>query len=189
MAPMKDCWKRFLLTRTVSRFWEESGPSSSVVRRVSTSRRPMFRPAWRPETLRPKRIGTSCPFSSPTVRLKKGIRSGFWLPSPATSKTPAPSKKKVLFSGRNSSKRVRLICRASTSVSAKSVLTVSEAVTPGVMLLKTSSPALNLPLSFSSPPETKGRMSRPRPCCRPVSPVSCPAAARLPIQVSCRGLA
>ena len=39
----------------------------------------------------------------------------------------AASRKKVRFSGKKSGKRVRLVCRASTSVSAKSVFTVSEA--------------------------------------------------------------
>ncbi len=105
-------------------------------------------------------------------RLKNGMRSGFWLPRPATSYTPAPSRKNVRFSGKRSSKRVRLIWRASTSVSAKSVLTVREAVRLEVMLLKTSRPGLKLPLLFSSPAETNGLMSRPRPCRRPVSPES-----------------
>ncbi len=39
----------------------------------------------------------------------------------------APSRKKVRFSGKNSSKRVRLVCRVSTSVSAKSVFTDADA--------------------------------------------------------------
>ena len=38
----------------------------------------------------------------------------------------APSRKNVRFSGKNSGKRVRFVRRVSTSVSAKSVLTVSE---------------------------------------------------------------
>ena len=123
------------------------------------------------------------------MRLKNGMRSRFWLPSPATSKTPAPSRKNVLFSGKNSSNRVRLIWRESTSVSAKSVLTVSDAVRLEVIALKTSAPSLALPRPFSSPPDRKGRTSSPRPCLASPRPRSCPAAARLAIQTSRPGLA
>ena len=42
-------------------------------------------------------------------------------------KMSAPSRKNVRFSGKKSGKRVRLVRRVSTSVSAKSVLTVSDA--------------------------------------------------------------
>ncbi len=72
----------------------------------------------------------------------------------ATSNTPAPSRKKARFSGKNSGKRVRLIWRASASVSAKSVFTVTEALRFGVRFLKTSRPACSLPSLFSRPPET-----------------------------------
>ena len=47
---------------------------------------------------------------------------------------PAFSRKKSRFSGKNSGKRVRLICRSSTSVCAKSVFTVRLAVRLGVIL-------------------------------------------------------
>jgi hypothetical protein len=47
---------------------------------------------------------------------------------------PAFSRKKSRFSGKNSGKRVRLMRRSSTSVSAKSVLTVKLAVRFGVIL-------------------------------------------------------
>jgi hypothetical protein len=86
------------------------------------------------------------------LRLKKGTRSEFVLPRPATSKTPAPSRKKLRFSGKKSSKRVRLTWRASTSVSAKSVSTVRDAVRFGARFLATSSPALKRPSLFCSPP-------------------------------------
>ena len=42
-----------------------------------------------------------------------------------------PSRKNVRFSGKNSGKRVRLVWRASTSVSAKSVFTETDALTIG----------------------------------------------------------
>ena len=52
----------------------------------------------------------------------------------AKRKTPASSRKNDRFSGKNNEKRWRLICRASTSVSPKSVLTVAVIFRLGVML-------------------------------------------------------
>ena len=52
----------------------------------------------------------------------------------AKLKTPAPSRKNDRFSGNSSEKRERLICRASTSVSPKSVLNVAVSFRLGVML-------------------------------------------------------
>ena len=52
----------------------------------------------------------------------------------AKSKKVAPSRKNPRFSGKNNGKRVRLTRRVSTSVSAKSVLTVPTARRLGVML-------------------------------------------------------
>ena len=50
----------------------------------------MLKPDWRPETFAPNRIGTSCPSSSPIVRLKKGTRSGGG-PMPPAAGRPATS--------------------------------------------------------------------------------------------------
>ena len=101
----------------------------------------MLNPFSRPTSLAPAMMGTSCPLRRPIRRLKKGMRSLRSLAgSPATSKIPAPSRKKVLFSGKKSGNRVRFTWRLSASVSAKSVLTVTEAFKPEVMFLKTSIP-------------------------------------------------
>ena len=58
-------------------------------------------------------------------RLKNGMTS--WSRPRPNAKMSAPSRKNVRFSGKKSGNRVRLVRRVSTSVSAKSVLTVSEA--------------------------------------------------------------
>ena len=50
---------------------------------------------------------------------------GWPIPVVAKLKTPASCRKKERFSGKKIEKRVKLICRASTSVSAKSVLRVA----------------------------------------------------------------
>ena len=117
---------------------------------------------------------SACVSSSPCRpmrRVKNGIRS---VPpaSPATSNTPAPSRKNVRFSGKNSGNRVRLTWRMSASVSAKSVLTVIDALRFGVRFLKTSRPPVNCPSPSSRPPDMYGRTSRPWPCRAPSSPVS-----------------
>jgi hypothetical protein len=52
----------------------------------------------------------------------------------ANPKTPAPCRKNDRFSGKSTEKRDRLIWRASTSVSPKSVLTVAVSFRLGVML-------------------------------------------------------
>ena len=52
----------------------------------------------------------------------------------AKLKTPAPSRKNDRFSGNSTEKRDRLIWRASTSVSPKSVLKVAVSFRLGVML-------------------------------------------------------
>jgi hypothetical protein len=62
-------------------------------------------------------------------RLKNGIRS---LPRSANWKIGASCRKKSRFSGKKSGKRVRLMRRWSTSVSAKSVLMVRAAPSPDV---------------------------------------------------------
>jgi len=49
-----------------------------------------------------------------------------------------PSRKKLRFSGNRTSNRVRFVWRASVSVSAKSVLTVSEASRLGPSFFVTS---------------------------------------------------
>ena len=49
-------------------------------------------------------------------------------------KTPASSRKNDRFSGKNREKRDRLIWRASTSVSPKSVFTVADSFRLGVKL-------------------------------------------------------
>jgi hypothetical protein len=67
----------------------------------------------------------------------------------AKLKTPASSRKNARFSGNSSEKRERLICRVSTSVSPKSVLTVPMSLRLGVMRYDRSSPGLAR--SVSSP--------------------------------------
>ena len=100
-------------------------------------------------------------------RLKNGITS---LPSPRPKlKMSDPSRKKVRFSGKNSGKRVRLVRRASTSVSAKSVLTEPDATRFGPMRCLTSRLASAVTIEFASgagmppPPVTAGRTRKPRP--------------------------
>jgi hypothetical protein len=88
--------------------------------RVRTTRPPKFVAPWRPVALRPARIGTSCPSTRPMRRLKKGKRLSPPRPTPK-EKISAASRKNVRFSGKKSGKRVRLVWRASTSVSGKSV--------------------------------------------------------------------
>ena len=92
---------------------------------VPTTSPPMFVLAMRPLIFVPAMIGTSRPSTRPTRRLKNGMTSSS-SPRPK-EKMSAPSRKNVRFSGKNSGKRVRLVRRVSTSVSAKSVLTVSDA--------------------------------------------------------------
>ena len=62
-------------------------------------------------------------------RLKKGVAS-----PEGNEKKLAPSRKNSRFSGKNNGKRVRLVRRWSTSVSAKSVLMVKFALRAGVTL-------------------------------------------------------
>jgi hypothetical protein len=81
----------------------------------------------RPFTFAPARIGTSNPSTRPIRRLKYGMTSSSSLRP--KEKMSWPSRKNVRLSGKNSGKRVRFICRASTSVSAKSVFTVAEPMT------------------------------------------------------------
>ena len=118
-------------------------------------------------------------------RLKNG-RMSVVLTRPATSNTPAPSRKNARFSGKKSGKRVRFTCRRSASVSAKSVLTVMAALRLGVRFLKISTPAADSPSPLSAATDACGRRSRPRPCWTPSSPSRRPASARLPIQMFCR---
>ena len=97
-------------------------------------------------------MGTSSPFSSPIRRLKKGNTSAPVLGMPpagggpvlANVKTPASSRKKERFSGNSSENRDRLICRASTSVSPKSVLMVPVSFRLGVKLYDVSRPIFRL---------------------------------------------
>ena len=63
-----------------------------------------------------------------------GMPPGGSGPVLAKVKTPASSRKKDRFSGKSIEKRVRLICRASTSVSPKSVLKVAVSFRLGVTL-------------------------------------------------------
>ena len=53
---------------------------------------------------------------------------------PPKEKMSTSWRKKSRFSGKNSEKRVRLICRSSTSVAEKSVFSVSTPVSEGVKL-------------------------------------------------------
>jgi len=62
--------------------------------------------------------GTCAPWKSPIRRLKKGVKLTLEL----KLKTSEPSRKNIRFSGKKSGKRVRLMRRSSTSVSAKSIL-------------------------------------------------------------------
>lgn len=63
-----------------------------------------------------------------------GMPPGTSGPVLAKLNTPASSRKNARFSGKSSEKRVRLIWRASTSVSPKSVLNVPASLRLGVML-------------------------------------------------------
>ena len=185
MAPTQDCSKRFRLTRAASRFCPSSRlPSSKALSRarVWTSSTPTLKPDCRPTIFVPARIGTSRSFSRPIRRLKKGSTLSSLVA--ATSNTPAPSRKNARFSGKNSGNRVRLIWRSSASVSAKSVLTVTDAFMFGVRFLKMSRPACSLLSPVSRPPERYGRMSRPSPWLIPSIPSSRPACERFEIQAS-----
>ena len=62
------------------------------------------------------------------------------------------SRKKLRFSGKNRSKRVRFTCSSSASTWEKSVLTVKSVVTFGVMPHFTSNPAVALASRVVLPP-------------------------------------
>jgi hypothetical protein len=95
-----------------------------------------------PVSLMPASIGTSRPPNRPICRLKNGNTSAPCSGMPpagsgpvlAKPKTPAPCRKNARFSGKSTEKRDRLICRASTSVSPKSVLSVAVSLRLDVML-------------------------------------------------------
>ena len=98
-------------------------------------------------------------------------------------KTPASSKKNVRFSGKNREKRERLICRASTSVSPKSVLTVAVSFQAGREVVehvqRRACPSvyrLDPWPACSQRPAAKGRMSRPTPCVKSFRFVISPAS-------------
>ena len=86
-----------------------------------------------PVSLRPKSIFCGLKLASRPMRREKN--GSTWFPgSRAKSKKPEPSTKNSRFSGKKSGNRVRFTRRSSTSVSAKSVLTVKLARKPGVTL-------------------------------------------------------
>jgi hypothetical protein len=113
-------------------------------------------------------------------RLKKGTSVSVPMPLP-NWKMSAPCRKKVRFSGKNSGKRVRFVWRLSTSVSAKSVLTVREASTfePRRCVtsrLGSSVPSVAAPgAGFWKPPTIDGRRPRPSPRSNSGRPASSPA--------------
>ncbi len=85
------------------------------------------------------------------------------------------------FSGKKSGKRVRLVCRLSTSVSAKSVFTVSEArrFEPSRFVtsrLGSATKSVRAPgAGLSKPVTNEGRTERPQPRSKRGSPASSPA--------------
>jgi hypothetical protein len=112
-------------------------------------------------------------------RLKNGITSR--LTVGPNCNMSEPSRKKDRFSGKNNGKRVRFVWRVSTSVSAKSVFIVSEAVTFDPIRCVTSRLGRNFASAAAdgagTPPPvvTLGRRSRPRPSAKSGSSVSSPA--------------
>ena len=92
-----------------------------------------------------------------------------------------PSRKNVRFSGKNNGKRVRFVRRVSTSVSAKSVLTVSEPRRLEPRRCVTSRLGWNEPSTSASgagtppPVVTAGRTVRPTPRSNSGSPPNSPA--------------
>jgi hypothetical protein len=73
----------------------------------------------------PPIIGTSSPATSPMRRLKNGITS--WFQAQAKVENVAAFQEEGALLGKNNGKRVKFVRRVSTSVSAKSVLKVSDA--------------------------------------------------------------
>ena len=145
IAPTYDCWSRFRLTRATKKFFSLTIGRSPGRSRRSPVRTPSTPTSVRPTvpvSLTPASIGTSRPPSRPICRLKNGYTSapvGGMPPAGsgpmlAKLKTPAPCRKKDRFSGKSTEKRERLIWRASTSVSPKSVLKVAVSFRLGVML-------------------------------------------------------
>ena len=96
MKPARDSASTFCLTRSTPRVAAGARPSSS---RVRTTRPPKLVWPARPVALRPARIGTSWPSTSPMRRLKKGSRVSPSRPAPK-AKMSDPSRKKVRFSGK-----------------------------------------------------------------------------------------
>ena len=123
MKPTEDSFRTLRFTRiTPTLALGNCSPSKSSVL-VLMARPPKAVLPTRPFSLAPANIGTALPLYNPIRRLKKGII--FRLRPKPNSKMSAPSRKKARFSGKKSGKRVRLVCRVSTSVSAKSVLAVT----------------------------------------------------------------
>ena len=83
-------------------------------------------------------MGTSTPLESIPIRLEKNSSTSRGEPN---SNVPAFSRKNGRFSGKNRSKRLRLICSSSTSTWAKSVLKVASSVRLELRLYLTSRPA------------------------------------------------
>ena len=87
-----------------------------------------------------KNLPMSKAYALKAIRLREKNGRPFWsapnelLDNPPKSKIKASCRKKSRFSGKNSGKRVRLIWRSSTSVSAKSVLRVRLRVRLGMIL-------------------------------------------------------
>ena len=108
--PIHDCSNRFRLTRAANRFCRAERSHRGASTRLDVQHADVV-VRLPPDDLRagtrsaPRR---RCPRRRrPMRRVKNGIRS---VPpaSPATSNTPAPSRKNVRFSGKNSGNRVRL---------------------------------------------------------------------------------
>ena len=125
-TPMLLSLRKFCLSLTTEK-------SSLLTRSVplvftcwaATSTFPIF-----PMTLPPNRIGIGFPDWRPIFLEKYGYTPLL----EAKRYMFAPSRKKSLFSGNLIGNLVRFICLSSTSVSAKSVLSVTEAFRPVVML-------------------------------------------------------
>ncbi|HEU5169946.1 MAG TPA: hypothetical protein VFU46_05385, partial [Gemmatimonadales bacterium] len=180
MTPTEDTRSTFCLRRAAASVVAGARSGSWPVRTASA---PKLAPAIRPFTFPPTRSGTSRPWSSPTVRLKKGTTSTCRSTVKAKSKMSDPSRKKPRFSGKKSGNRVRLVRRASTSVSAKSVFRVTEArvFAPSRWLRSplTSRRVLRASAGSgcSTPLTSAGRTVRPSPYTNAGSPTSRPARA------------
>ena len=120
--PTDDSPSTLRLTRTTPISVAGTRPATAPVRAAST---PKLVSPTRPLSFVPTWSGTVSPLYKPMRRLQNGMTSGA-MPGPK-SKISVPSRKNDRFSGKKRLKRLTLVRRSSTSVSAKSVFTVRKA--------------------------------------------------------------